>query len=297
MLDFLLSRRLAKNGWTAWHLLSTAMMCVVAGVVTWRGWAQILELGLTRAVAGHIFLVPVVAAWLVWVRRKRIMFCKPSGAVVGLAVAGLGAMAYVYGDRRGPETLFHLGSVLLPLGCVTAVLGRQVLVAYLPAFLVMLAFVPPPIAWAEQVALPLQLSTARLTTWLYGLVGSDASVNGQNLRIGNTSVRLADVCGGVPMAMSLALVSYGFVLGVPLRMSVRLAVILLSPLFAIISSALALIGTFWIYQGSTVERADVWLHVGEWLMLLVAFMLLVGSIRLLTWASVPVRHYTLAYNQ
>ena len=293
----MLSRRLAKNGWTVWHVLSSAVMLTAAAAVTWRGWAQILELGLTRAVAGHIFLVPVVATWLFWVRRKRMLLCRPSGSLPGLLIAGLGAMAYVYGDRRGPETLFQLGAVLLPMGCVVAVLGRQLFLAYLPAFVVLLALVPPPIAWAEQVAQPLQVATAGLTTWLYGLLGSTAAVNGQHLRIGNTSVRIADVCAGVPMAMSLALLSYGFVFGTPLRMSVRLVIMLLSPLFAVVCSALALIGTFWVYRGSPVERADVWLHVGEWAMLLVAFLLMVGSIRLLTWASVPVRHYTLAYDQ
>lgn len=293
----MISRRLAKNGWTVWHVVSSAIMLIAAVAVTWRGWLQIVELGLTRAVAGHVFLVPVVAIFLFWVRRKRMFLCRPSGSLWGLILAALGAMAYVYGDKRVYPSLFHLGSVLLPIGCVVAILGRQVLASYLPAFVVLLALVPPPIAWAEQLAQPLQAATGGLTTWLYGLFGSSASVEGQHLRIGSTSIRLTQVSGGLPMAMSLALVSYGFVFGTPLRMSVRLIVLLLSPLSAVVCSALALISTFWLFRDGPVERADVWLHVGEWAMLLVAFMLLIAAIRLLTWASVPVRHYALAYNQ
>lgn len=293
----MISRRLRKNGWTVWHLASAVVICAAAVSVTWRGWAEIIELGVTRSVAGHVFLVPVVAVWLTWVRRKRMLLCRPSVAFPGMVMAGVGAVAFVYGDKRVYPWLFHLGAVLLPTGCVAAVLGRQVLKSYLPVFVVLLGLIPPPIAWAEQLAQPLQIATGSLTCWLYGLFGSTASLNGQHLRIGDASMRLNDVCGGLPMAMSLFLISYGFVFGVPLRMSVRLAVLLVSPLSAVVCSALALLGTFWLFGGMSQEMASMWLRVGEWSMLLVAFMLLVAVIRALTWASVPVRHYTLSYDQ
>jgi len=293
----MISRRLAKNGWTVWHLVSAAVMVAAAMLVTWRSGAEIIELGLTRAVAGHVFLVPVVAVWLFWVRRRRMYLCRPTGSIPGLILAVLGAMAFVYGDKRVYPTLFHLGAVLLPVGCLLAIVGQQVLRSYLPAFIVLLGLVPPPIAWAERLAQPLQVATGHLVCWLYSLFGSNASLSGDHLRIGEASLRLTDVCGGLPMAMSLALVSYGFVFGTPLRMSVRLVVLLLSPLSAVLCSALALLATFWLYNDLPLELADVWLRVGEWTMLLVAFLLLVWTIRLLTWASFPVRHYTLAYDQ
>jgi hypothetical protein len=99
------------------------------------------------------------------------------------------------------------------------------------------------------------------------------------------------------MALSLFLVSYGFVFGTPLRMSVRLGVLLLSPLSAIVCSTVALIATFWLFNDLSVETADVLLRVGEWVMLMVAFLLLIATIRMLSWASVPVRHYSLAFDQ
>lgn len=293
----MISRRLTKNGWTVWHLMSAVTILIAAMAVTWRGWAQIIELGVTRPVAGHVFLVPVVAVWLAWVRRKRMLLCRPSGSFPGIVIAAVGAAAYVYGDKRVYPWLFHLGAVLLPAGCLAAILGRQVLKSYLSAFVVLLGLIPPPIAWAEQLAQPLQVATGSLTCWLYSLVGSTASLNGNHIRIGDASMRLNDVCSGLPMAMSLFLVSYGFVFGVPLRMSVRMVVLLISPISAIVCSALALLGTFWLYGGMSQEMASVWLQVGEWIMLLVAFLLLVGAIRGLTWASVPVRHYTLSYDQ
>ncbi len=293
----MISRRLTKNGWTAWHVMSAVSILIAALAVTWQGWADILELGVTRPVAGHVFLVPVVAAWLTWVRRKRMLLCRPSGSFPGVVIAVIGAAAFVYGDKRVYPWLFHLGTVLLPTGCVAAILGRQVLRSYLAVFVVLLGLIPPPIAWAEHLAQPLQVATGSLTCWLYSLVGSTASLNGQHLRIGDASMRLNDVASGLPMALSLFLVSYGFVFGVPLRMSVRLAVLLLSPLSAVVCSALALLGTFWVYGGTSQEMASVWLRLGEWTMLLVAFLLLVALIRALTWASVPVRHFSLSYDQ
>ncbi|MEM9881637.1 MAG: exosortase/archaeosortase family protein [Planctomycetota bacterium] len=291
------ARRLKKNGWTVWHLVSASVMLLAAGAVTWRGWAQIVELGLTRDVAGHVFLVPVIVAWLVWVRRKRMLYCRPSGAFPGLILACLGAAAYVYGDKRVHPSLFHLGTVLLPAGCVVAVAGREVLRSYLSAFVVLLALIPPPIAQAEAVAQPLQVATGALTTWLYSWMGSTASLDGGHLRIGSASLRLTEVCAGLPMTLSLLLLSYGFVFGTPLRMSARLAVLLLTPMAGIACSALAVVGTFWLYGGVSQERADVVLRLGEWAMLGVSFLLLIGAVRALTWASVPVRRYRLAYDQ
>ena len=293
----MISRRLLKNGWTVWHLVSALVMLLSAMAVTWRGWSEILELGWTRVMAGHVFLVPVVAGWLFWVRRKRLRLCRPSGSLPGLVLAGLGAMAFIYGSRRFEPSLFHLGAVLLPVGCLITMLGRQVLVAYLPGFIVLLALVPPPLAWAEEVAQPLEIASGLLTTATYQLLGFSASLNGLNLRIDQTSVRLADVSAGLPMAMSLFLVSYGFVFGTPLRMSVRLAILLLSPLSAILCSGVALIATFWLFRDLPLEAAEVYLRVSEWLMLMVAFWLLIGGIHLLSWASVPVRRYALAFDQ
>lgn len=293
----MISRRLIKNGWTVWHVVSALVMAAAAVAVTWRGWYEIVLLGLTRSVAGHVFLVPVVVVWLVWVRRKRMLLCRPSNPFPGLMMAAVGAAFFVYGDKRVYPWLFHIGAVLLPAGCVVAIVGRQVFRSYLPAFIILLGLIPPPIAWAEQLAQPLEIATGSLTVWIYGWLGSTASLNGQHLRIGDASMRLSDVCGSLPMAMSLFLISYGFVFGMPLRMSVRLAVLLISPLSAVVCSALAMVGTFWMYDGLSQEMADVWLRVGEWAMLVVAFLLLVSVIRALTWASVPVRHYTLAYDQ
>ncbi|MEM8737034.1 MAG: archaeosortase/exosortase family protein [Planctomycetota bacterium] len=293
----MISRRLKKNGWTIWHVMSALVMVLSAIAVTWRGWARIIDLGLTRAVAGHVFLVPVVVVFLVWVRRKRVLACRPSGSLMGLVLAGLGVAAFVYGGKRAHPSLFHLGAVLLPAGCLVSILGQQVFRAYLPAFIVLIALIPPPIGFAEQLAQPLQIATGRLTCWLYALLGSTAELSGSQLRIGRASVRLSDVAAGLPMAMSLSLISYGFVFGTPLRMSVRLAILLLSPLSAIVCSALALAATLWLYNGLSQEQAALWLRIGEWTMLLVAFLSLVAAMRVLIWASVPVRRYPLAYDQ
>ena len=155
---------------------------------------------------------------------------------------------------------------------------------------------PPPLGLAEDLARPLQVATGKLVVLVYNLLGSSASLQAGHLRIADASVRISDVSFGLPMAMSLLLIGYGFVFGYPLRPVVRLIVILISPLTAVICSAAAVLCTFWLYGDLTREIADVWLRISEWLMLLVAFLLLSLSVRLLNWASVPVRRYPLAYD-
>lgn len=293
----MISRRLAKNGWNVWHGALAGGMVLAAMLVTWRGWYDIVTLGVTWSLAGHIFLVPVVATWLFWVRRKRFQFCTPTDPWWGLVLATIGAVCFIYGDQRVRPVVFHFGTVLLPIGCVVAILGHQVLRAYFSAFVALLAIIPPPIAWAEALAEPLQEATARLTCGVYAMLGSTASFENGYLQISGTAIRLADICDALPMAMSLALVTYGFVFGSPLRVSARAALMLTSPLAAVLFNAVALVATFWLWGYMPMESADLWHRVSEWVMLLVAFLSLIGLIRLLTWVSVPVRHYTLAYDR
>jgi len=97
--------------------------------------------------------------------------------------------------------------------------------------------------------------------------------------------------------MDLFLVSWAFVFGSPLRWSVRMVILLLSPVSAILCGALGLIATLWLYGSPALAAyADLLYQLCVWATLLIAFMLLAAAIRALAWVSVPVRPYHLAYD-
>ena len=97
------------------------------------------------------------------------------------------------------------------------------------------------------------------------------------------------------MVFALVLVSFAFAYSLPLRNSVRVLVLLASPLAAIACNVIRLLPTVWLYGYSAEPIAKKFHDVSGWIMLPVAFVLLLGIVRLLRWAMIPVARFNLAY--
>jgi exosortase len=214
---------------------------------------------------------------------------------VGPLILVVGWALYSIGDLTLIQAFWHGGAVLVVIGCLLAVGGRQLLVRFLPAFLVLAFLVPVPGTVRQAIALPLQATTAKITQGALDLLGVETGRSGNVLVINGTRVAIVEACNGLRMVFALILVSVTFALGTPLRGYVRALVILASPLSAIFCNVLRLIPTVWMY-GNESHQAAEWFHdVSGWVMLPVAFLLLMGIIRVLRWALIPVHRFTLAY--
>src|SRR5687768_1027252 len=72
-------RALRTDRWTGWHAFCALLMAGLGVLATWTAWTDIFHIAYHDDEYSHIFLVPVVAACTVWVRRMRFRHCKPSG--------------------------------------------------------------------------------------------------------------------------------------------------------------------------------------------------------------------------
>jgi exosortase len=272
-----------------------ALLMVVLGIAaTFDVWADIYRLAANDEEYSHIFLVPLVAAYLVWVRRVRFRFCKPTATFVGPVLAAFGWGMSSFGFYRGIQSMWHLGAVLVVLGCVLAVTGKGVIFRFFPAVAVLLFLVPVPGMIRQQVALPLQSWTAAISQSLLETLGVDVARSGNLISINGTPVAIAEACNGLRMVFALILVSYAFGFALPLRNSVRVLILLASPLAAILCNVVRIVPTAWLYGFGSKSFADQFHDYSGWVMLPVAFMMLYGIIRVLKWAMIPVTRYTLA---
>jgi exosortase len=290
--------------WTAGHLVAAGLMGALAFLATFDAWNDIFRLARapswTDGENTHILLVPIVAAWMVIVRQRRIRHCKPSGTIIGVLIAIMGWVVYLTGYYRGYFSLWHAGAVLVMLGCVLSVLGKQALFRFLPAVAVLVFLIPVPTQYRLKIAGPLQAWTAEISQRVLELVGVPVERAESRLTINGIPVDIIEACNGLRGVFCLILVSYAFSFGLPLRNGVRLVVLLASPLSAIFCNVVRIVPTVWIY-GYYSRDADVSNRVGflfhavsGWLMLPVAFLILLGIIKVLRWAMVPVMRYTLA---
>jgi len=287
---------LKRNGWRASHFVGAALLAAIAALVTRGAFLDIFEIAWRSEESSYIFLVPLVFVWLIWVRRERMRLCYPVGQWLGPVIMLAGWGISWFGYLNAVQSFWHGGSILVVIGAAISVLGSQVMWQFLPAIVMLGFLVPVPGLIRQQIAMPLQTATAAATHHLFELLGFYVPRTGNMLTINGTPVGIAEACNGLRMVFALVVVSYAFAFSTPLRWYVRAAIIGLSPISAILCNVVRLLPTVWLYGHSPEPWANTFHDYAGWGMLLVAFLLLMGVIRLLRWASIPVRPYTLAYD-
>ena len=283
------AKTLARNGWRLHHAVLLLVLFVMAVALTWSAWVDMATMVIRNDYAR-----------LVWVRRARFRFVKPGGPGLGIIVLISGIQLYMVAEYYyGLRSAAQFGAVMTVAGVFLLVTGKSVVRPFLPAWAILPFLVPVPATLAALIAKPIQLFEAESIAALYGLLGVSVKVlnspGTSQVVVGQTAIPLDNVCKGLPTILSLMLISYGFVFGSPMRPVVRGTLLVIAPIIALVCSSIALGGTLWLYDGrSTLMAADLIRAASEWATLLLAFLLIAGSLRLLTWASVPVHQYHLA---
>ena len=290
----LLPRYLHRGGWRTWHFVALAVLGVGALLACFDAWTEVYMLARHNEEHSHILLVPIVTGWLWWVRRGRFAQCRPRMAWVGVLTAAAGGIIGAVGYRSSLETLWFLGAVLVFAGAVISVLGVEVVRRFGPAFGSLLFLVPAPARLWRPIASSMQDITARSTEAIFDLVGMGVTRSGNILSVNGVDVAIAEACNGLRMAFALMLVAFAFAFGSPLRSRVRWLIILLSPLSALVCNVVRLVPTVWLYGHDKAGLASTFHTVSGWVMVLLAYLLLLGVLRAMIWAMVPVRDFSLA---
>lgn len=293
-------KTLARNGWRPRHAVCLFLSVGMAIAFTWPAWVEMLRRVILHDYARSSVLVLPIMAWLVWVRRSRFRFVKPGGPGLGLIVLVSGIQLYLIGQQvYGLKSIGQFGAVLIVSGALLMCTGKSVVRQFIPAWVLLPLLVPVPSTLAALIANPIQLFEAHAIAGLYALLSVSVKVlsspGTSTVVVGETRLPIDSVCKGLPTILSLMMISYGFVFASPMRPIVRAVLLIITPVIALLCSAMALGGTLWLYDGrSTIMTTDLIRALSEWATLLLAFLLIAGALRLLAWASVPVHQYHLA---
>ncbi len=291
----MIPRILAKQGWNLAHIWVAILLAAVGVLMTLDAWKDILLIAYVDPEMSHIVLVPVVAAYLVWVRRLRLRTCPPTGQALGPIIVAGGAIMYLLGYYQAIQVAWHLGAVIVAVGCFVTVAGKHVLFRFAPAFAVLAFLVPVPGTLRLALAGPLMEYGAAATQIVLETFGVIVDRSGNLLSVNNIPVAVAEACNGMRMVFGLVLIVFAFAYGLPLRNSVRVFLLLASPAVALFCNVVRLVPTVLMYAWSTKERADSFHDLSGWVMLPIAFGVLYGVYMLLKWALVPVQRLNLAY--
>jgi exosortase len=278
------------------QLAAALALATLGAFAVGDAWLDILHIAQRDEESSHIFLVPVIAVMLVCVRRRRLAHVRPAGQWIGPAFVASGATMYAIGDAALWQSVYHFGAILVTVGCLLTVLGSQIVRHMLPAFLVLVFLIPIPGRVRQRVAIPMQNATARVTQSIFDVVDTSVTRSGNLLKINGVEVAIAEACNGLRMVFALVLVCYAFAFGTPLRLSSRLLILAISPLAAIVCNVIRLVPTVYVYGNYSAKFADEFHTISGWVMLFVAFFILLGVLRLMRWALIPAYRFTLAYD-
>ncbi len=280
-----------------WQVRDYALLVgtLIAGVWLLRApLIDMIGIGIRDEEQSHIFLAPVVAALLLYLRRTRLRYLALSPSFLGPAVVAAGWLVCWTGFQFGIQAAWHGGALLCLLGVVLSFTGIALLQLFAPVLLVLVFLIPVPGALRHEIAMPLQNQATAVTHAVLELVGVGAVRSGNVLIINGQQVAVGEACNGMRMVFALTLVAYAFAFGRPLNNTLRIFVLLLSPLTAILCNVIRLVPTSLIYGYGSSDAAVNFHDLAGWAMLPVALLILAAVVRLVEWMDFPVLTFRLA---
>ena len=282
------------RGWT-WR--DGALLALAVGIWAWMFRApltDIFTLALRDEEQSHILLAPIVAAWLLWFRRSRLHLLRMRPNLIGCAIVALGCITCWWGFRTDTYLFWHGGPILALLGVLLTMTGFNLIRYFGPVVATMVFLLPVPGQIRTQISIPLQSMAAQVTHQSLEIFGFEAARMGNMLLINGQQVAVAEACNGMRLVFSLTIVVFAFAFSVPLRPSMRVLLIVLSPLIALVANVIRLVPTSLLYGTTTVENAELFHDISGWVMLPLALVGLLVLLKFLQWLELPVTSYRLA---
>ncbi len=177
-------------------LLAYLYYPVIAGLVT--RWS------VDTGNVGYGFLIPPVAAYLVWDRRRELRLAQGDWSWWGYALLLVGLLSLILG-RAGGASFIAQASLIAVLFGLTMFLGgvqRTRVLAFPLLFLALM--IPPPTLIFYRLTWPLQMFTARFATEVLRLAGYPVLLQGLYIDLPNVRLAVAAACSGFRSLMALA---------------------------------------------------------------------------------------------
>ena len=230
----------------------------------------------------HGFLIPVVAAWMLWSRRDALVASVGDPSWIGLPVILISALMLIIGELSAFFLLLQLGFVVALLGIILSLGGTSLLkVSFIPiAFLVFA--IPLPYFIDSELSFRLQLISSQLGVLFIRLFGIPVYLTGNVIDLGNYKLQVVEACSGLrylyPLLSLGFLAAYLFQAPLWQRALVFLSAI---PITIVMNSfRIGMVGLLVDYWG--IAQAEGVLHFFEgWVIFVVCAAILAAEIWLL----------------
>lgn len=170
--------------------------------------AELVRRWIAQEEYSHGFLIPVVAAWLLWIRRDALVASVGRPAWTGIVFVLLALLMHATGQLSAIFVLSQLGFIVALLGIVLAAGGYTLFkAAFVPVAFLAFA-IPLPYFIDASLSLQLQLVSSRLGVALIEWFRIPVYLEGNLIDLGTYKLQVVDACSGLRYLFPLFSLSF-----------------------------------------------------------------------------------------
>lgn len=182
----------------SWRLWTGLAVAVALCIVTFSGGlTELVRRWSTQDEYNHGFLIPAVAAWLLWQRRAALLESQGQPHWAGPLLVGVAIVMLIVGELTAVFLLLQVGFLVALAGMTAAIGGLSLLrVAALPIGFLAFA-IPMPYFIDAMLSWRLQLLSSELGVLLLRLFGIPVYLEGNMIDLGLYKIQVVDACSGL----------------------------------------------------------------------------------------------------
>jgi exosortase len=207
---------------------------------------------------GYAFFVPLVAGYVIWLDRERILEAPVKPCWPALALVVWGFLQMLLGLLGALSVLSRTALIVTMVGVVWTIAGTAVVRALLLPIILLLFMVPIPLYVYQRMTIPLQNLATNLAAFGLDTLGIPVSQDGNVLTLPDQhSLDVVDACSGIRSLLSLTFLSVAYGRLYETRKWVKIALLLATVPIAIGCNAarITLTGILTEYKPAIAEGA------------------------------------------
>ncbi len=231
----------------------------------------------------HGFLIPIVALYLVYERRKELSALSLAGHWTGLGLTLLGIVLLLLGNLATEYFTMRFSFIVVLGGLILFLLGKEVCKTILFPLIFLILMIPLPSILMDRITFPMQLFASKVAAWSLGLIGIPVLREGNIIQLPNSSLEVAEACSGIRSLLSLLALSVIFAYFSQKTTWRRILLVLSTFPIAIFINVVRVTGTGILVNRYGNAAIEGFLHgFSGWILFLVAFACLFGVGAMLT---------------
>jgi len=230
---------------------------------------------------GHAFFAPLVAGYIVWRERKRIMAQPVKTCWPAITLVIWGFVQMLLGFLGADFFLARTAFLIALVGVIWTLAGTQVLKSLVfPLFL--LAFmIRIPLFINQQITFPLQIFASKVASGALDLMGIPVLRDGNVIELANQRLQVVEACSGIRSLLSLAFLSFAYSYFFDHRVWMRPVLFLSTIPIAITANSLRITLTGVLSEFNKKLAEGLYHEFEGWVVFMVALLALVALHRLI----------------